>query len=70
MHLGAFIFAGSQSVGSPTEHDVAICSPIRVSPERRSSSDKNEGGRNGDKLPVKERLYLSKTAIGTCTYVQ
>ena len=53
---------------------VVISSPIRLTPDRndlrrgrptRRKETKRGGGSAGRKLPVKERLYISKTDIGT-----
>lgn len=58
---------------SDTENVGQICSPIRVSPDgndRRPTSGSRKTreklwSRSG-RLPVKQRLYLSKQKIGTC----
>ncbi len=56
----------SFAVSSAGDDARPISSPLRVSPERSSGNDKWSGR---GKIPVKQRLYLSKQKIGTCMYI-
>lgn len=57
------------SEGSGTEDNVHISSPIRVSPERREPRVVQRSPRceEDGRLSAKERLYVSKNAIGKYT---
>lgn len=60
---------GALSEGSGTEDNVHISSPIRVSPERREPRVVQRSPRceEDGRLSAKERLYVSKNAIGKYT---
>ena len=57
------------SEASGTEDNAHISSPIRVSPDRREPrvvkrSPRHPEGKDDSRLSAKERLYVSKNAIG------
>ena len=69
---GSEVSSNSEEEGNSSP----IRSPIRVSPERKETrvvhdtSSHDYRKKSGSKLPVKERLYVSKRTIGTFVIVQ
>ena len=65
-------FTDRETVSGTSEGgDEHISSPIRVSPDRRESkrSPRHAQGKDYSRLPAKERLFVSKNAIGNCLFL-
>ena len=73
MHYGPAARRGSSiEADAVSGAEDNISSPIRVSPDRREPrvvkhSPRYQESSDDNRLSAKERLYVSKNAIGTCT---